>query len=1083
MSLRTLLLASLLSIVPVSLPGVWVATAATNAAAPASESSSADKAADPIQTFNALAASRQQSLADLKRLLPTIPQQIREAQRKLEQLKSTPPQDPTKAFANLPLANLEQRLAQRAEELADWQKSLTEANSALISAQTRPERAQAEITTSQARVLEIETIISSGREEGKALTTERTAVLNAELAALKASIEFRRQELAANTQLLDLSKNQRELLVEQIARAEQESLALQALINDQRREQSEQTVAKLSQEAASTLGVDQVLVKERATNLRLSNQLLKFTERLNEVTRLNLTTRQQLDVLNQADRSLVEQIAVLNGSPLLARILYQQEQALPQVALDKNLADEIGDTRLYQFELGQQRERLNAPDAYAEQLLAKQPPESVTSELKTTLLDVLKNREELIKRLEPTVNTLLNESISLQLHQRQMQEIARSVRNTIDEQMFWIPSNKPLSLAWFQTFPDHFSQQVESMPWISVLEQWRDGLLKQPLFFSPLLLLIALMVWKRRVVNNRLEVLGRSIGHYTKDSQLHTPFALLLNLLLALPGSLGLALCGYLLQMDGRGQNEGLGAAFYQLAQAWLVFYTAHQVLAPKGMAEQHFLWPAAQVNFLRRELRRLGAVVALLVSVVAFATHQPASLSEDVIGLVVVLVCYLLMTLGLIRLLFKNPERDNLNPWRQTLGLLFSFLPLALIFVVGLGYYYTALRLTGRLIDTLYLVMIWVLLEATLVRGLSVAARRLAYQRVLAKRKAMAEEGTNSDALELEDTGRNIEQINQQSLRLLRLSLFGLFFVALYWVWADLISVVSYLDNFTLYEFGAGATATAISLRDFLAALLMAGITLALARNLPGLLEVLVLSRLKLAQGSAYATSTLLSYALTGIGISVTLSTLGVSWDKLQWLVAALSVGLGFGLQEIFANFVSGLIILFERPVRIGDVVTIGTLSGRVSRIRIRATTITDFDRKEIIVPNKTFITSQLINWTLSDTVTRVTIKVGVAFGSNLDLVRKIMMQVALDNPRVLREPGPEVYFLNFGESTLDHELRIHVRELGDRTPATDEINRKIDQEFSKHGISIAFRRVDITLRNRDGDEVTFGVPSGSEA
>lgn len=294
MSLRTLLLASLLSIVPVSLPGVWVATAATNAAAPASESSSADKAADPIQTFNALAASRQQSLADLKRLLPTIPQQIREAQRKLEQLKSTPPQDPIKAFANLPLANLEQRLAQRAEELADWQKSLTEANSALISAQTRPERAQAEITTSQARVLEIETIISSGREEGKALTTERTAVLNAELAALKASIEFRRQELAANTQLLDLSKNQRELLVEQIARAEQESLALQALINDQRREQSEQTVAKLSQEAASTLGVDQVLVKERATNLRLSNQLLKFTERLNEVTRLNLTDRKSV---------------------------------------------------------------------------------------------------------------------------------------------------------------------------------------------------------------------------------------------------------------------------------------------------------------------------------------------------------------------------------------------------------------------------------------------------------------------------------------------------------------------------------------------------------------------------------------------------------------------------------------------------------------------------------------------------------------------------------------------------------------------------------------------------------------------
>ena len=105
---------------------------------------------------------------------------------------------------------------------------------------------------------------------------------------------------------------------------------------------------------------------------------------------------------------------------------------------------------------------------------------------------------------------------------------------------------------------------------------------------------------------------------------------------------------------------------------------------------------------------------------------------------------------------------------------------------------------------------------------------------------------------------------------------------------------------------------------------------------------------------------------------------------DKLQWLAAALSVGLGFGLQEIFGNFVSGLIILFERPVRIGDTVTIGTFSGTVSKIRIRATTITDFDRKEVIIPNKAFVTERLINWSLSDTVTRVVIRLGVAYGSD---------------------------------------------------------------------------------------------------
>src|SRR5690606_33943584 len=254
--------------------------------------------------------------------------------------------------------------------------------------------------------------------------------------------------------------------------------------------------------------------------------------------------------------------------------------------------------------------------------------------------------------------------------------------------------------------------------------------------------------------------------------------------------------------------------------------------------------------------------------------------------------------------------------------------------------------------------------------------------------------------------------------------------------------------DNVVLYEFasagGEAADMVPISLADALGALFIIVVALLLAGNLPGLLEVSVLSRLQLAQGSAYAITTLLSYIIVGVGFVSMLGTLGVSWDKLQWLVAALSVGLGFGLQEIFANFVSGLIILFERPLRIGDTVTIGNVSGTVSRIHIRATTITDFDRKEMIVPNKAFITGELTNWSLSDTITRVTVKVGVAYGSDLELTRKLLLQIADDNPRVLKDPAPLVFLLAFGASTLDHELRVHVRELVDRNAAIDEISRE---------------------------------------
>ena len=190
----------------------------------------------------------------------------------------------------------------------------------------------------------------------------------------------------------------------------------------------------------------------------------------------------------------------------------------------------------------------------------------------------------------------------------------------------------------------------------------------------------------------------------------------------------------------------------------------------------------------------------------------------------------------------------------------------------------------------------------------------------------------------------------------------------------------------------------------------------------------------------------------------------------------AALSLGIGFGMQEIFANFISGLIILFERPVRIGDTVTIGALSGTVSRIQIRATTITDFDRKEIIVPNKTFVTDQLINWSLTDTVTRVVINLGLAYETDLPLARKLIMQAVGENVRVLREPAPQLFFVNIGASTFNHDLRFHVRELGDRLPATDELLTEIATRFREHNVEMAFNQMDIFVKNLQGQETQLG-------
>ena len=193
-------------------------------------------------------------------------------------------------------------------------------------------------------------------------------------------------------------------------------------------------------------------------------------------------------------------------------------------------------------------------------------------------------------------------------------------------------------------------------------------------------------------------------------------------------------------------------------------------------------------------------------------------------------------------------------------------------------------------------------------------------------------------------------------------------------------------------------------------------------------------------------------------------LSALGIVWEQFQWLAAAMTLGLSFGLQDIFANFVSGIIILFERPIRIGDVVTVGGFDGRVSRIRIRSTTVTDWDRREVIVPNKAFLSEKIINWSLSDRVGRVVIDIGIGYGSDPAKAQEIFLQTAKDNPVVMKDPGPSVVFTGFGADSLDFTLRAFV-PTSDRMKVGTEIRHEIFKRFNEAGIEMPFAQRDVHL------------------
>jgi potassium efflux system protein len=194
--------------------------------------------------------------------------------------------------------------------------------------------------------------------------------------------------------------------------------------------------------------------------------------------------------------------------------------------------------------------------------------------------------------------------------------------------------------------------------------------------------------------------------------------------------------------------------------------------------------------------------------------------------------------------------------------------------------------------------------------------------------------------------------------------------------------------------------------------------------------------------------------YALAAARVMVASGILGIGWSDVQWLVAALGVGLGFGLQEIFANLVSGLILLAERPIRIGDVVTVGDVSGTVSRIRARATTATNFDNKEVLIPNKSFITDRVINWTLSNKTTRLLLKIGMPTGTDIALAQRVMLEAVRRNPDVLREPAPSVFFVGFGGSSLDFEIRAFVGSFDKRLRVQHEINLALEGALRDNGI-----------------------------
>ncbi|HTH50057.1 MAG TPA: mechanosensitive ion channel domain-containing protein [Candidatus Limnocylindria bacterium] len=227
-------------------------------------------------------------------------------------------------------------------------------------------------------------------------------------------------------------------------------------------------------------------------------------------------------------------------------------------------------------------------------------------------------------------------------------------------------------------------------------------------------------------------------------------------------------------------------------------------------------------------------------------------------------------------------------------------------------------------------------------------------------------------------------------------------------------------------------------------------------------------LSHTRLDAPLQYAVSKIAGYLLIMLGFYVALQVNGVDLSSLAVIAGAVGVGLGFGLQNIISNFVSGLIILAERPIAIGDRVEVAGVAGTVTSINLRSTTVVTNDNIAIIVPNSDFISHPVTNWSHGDARVQFRLAVGVAYGTDVEQLRRVLLEVAAENPRVLTDPAPSVYFQGFGESSLDFELGVWTSEMTHKPRKfRSELYFAMEKKLREHRIEIPFPQRDLHLKS----------------
>ena len=860
------------------------------------------------------------------------------------------------------------------------------------------------------------------------------------------------------------------------------------------RRQFEAEIAQAEAEAAlrKLAGKHLIIQQVAGENAALSEELSSLAADLQRVTAEAEAANKETKRIEEDFRGARQKLDIAGLSQALGQVLQEQRHKLPDIRLfrKKTSMSEtlIADSGLRQIHYREEQKRLDDIGTYVAGLTADLPPEEAEAS-QTELRELLNSRLTFLPTAITTNDAYLRTLGELDFAQRQLLETAGAYDDFLAERLLWIRSSRAISLEEIKKIPETLTLLLSPSGWFEVFK-----VLVHQATHSPIPILVfavfALLIWKRKWLHSLLEDTGKKAKKPTTYKVAFTLQALALTLLLAVAWPLLLGILGWQLRLSLEGTifSRAIGLVLIGISTRLFFLLASRVLIVPDGLAAAHFGWSESKLKLLRHELNRLIIIclpalfVTLAVTSLDLVTQGGAFGKLTFIGLIMILGLAFFRVLHPKRGIVQSYLNQNPNSLVARLRYLWFLLVIAITMIIaGLtlaGYTYSAATLTDRLMGGVWLVLGLIVIHQLVGYWLLQTRRKLAIQAALKRREEARAAAEAKDAVPPGEEGVPI-QVEEEKVDLVALSddirkllnsafaFFGV--IGLWLIWSEVLPALGILNEITLWHhtalIGGEEKQVPVDLVDAILAVLIAVITVVSTKRFPAFLEIVLLQRLDMTAGGRYTVTTLSRYFIAAVGTMSTLYTLGGSWSQVQWLVAALSLGIGFGLQEIVANFISGLIILFERPIRVGDMVTVGDSSGVVTRIRIRATTIQDFDKKELLVPNKEFITGRLLNWSLSDQITRILIPVGIAYGSDVQKAMALLAEVAEEHEQVIPEPKPFVTFDSFGDNALLLTLRAYLGSVDYRVSTISKLNEEINRRFNEAGIVFAFPQRDLHL------------------